>query len=44
MISVLNQQRMPETAGFLSRLLLWQFAASGITVSFWTAVAVQLLY
>ncbi|CAN0203910.1 unnamed protein product, partial [Scytosiphon promiscuus] len=44
MITVLNQVRMPNTAGFLTRLLVWQFAASSITVSVWTALAINMLY
>eukprot|EP00752_Nemacystus_decipiens_P016502 g14751.t1 len=44
MISVLNHLHMPSTAGFLSRLFVWQFAASSVTVSFWTALAINMLY
>ncbi|CAM9334803.1 unnamed protein product, partial [Hapterophycus canaliculatus] len=44
LITVLNQERMPNTAGFLTRLLVWQFAASSITVSIWTALAINMLY
>lgn len=44
MISVLDQIRMPSTAGFLSLLFVWQFAASSVTIFFWTALAVNMLY
>ncbi|CAM9287127.1 unnamed protein product [Ectocarpus fasciculatus] len=44
MIPLLHQIRLPRTAGFISRLLVWQYAASSITVSFWTAFAITTLY
>ncbi|CAM9647960.1 unnamed protein product [Ectocarpus sp. 12 AP-2014] len=44
MIPLLHQIRLPRTAGYISRLLVWQYAASSITVSFWTACAITMLY
>ncbi|CAM9988727.1 unnamed protein product [Ectocarpus sp. 12 AP-2014] len=44
MIPLLHQIRLPRTAGYISRLLVWQYAASSVTVSFWTACAITMLY
>ncbi|CAM9287201.1 unnamed protein product [Ectocarpus fasciculatus] len=40
----LNQLRMPATAGFMARLYLWQYGASMLTITAWTALAVHLVY
>ncbi|CAM9295689.1 unnamed protein product [Pylaiella littoralis] len=40
----LNQVRMPAAAGFIARLYVWQYGASMLTITAWTALAVHLVY
>ena len=40
----LNQLKMPAAAGFMARLYLWQHGASIVTMTFWTALAVHMVY
>lgn len=40
----LNQVRLPATAGFMAQLYIWQYGLSMFTITFWTALAVRMVY